>query len=508
VPDKVALRHLGAALTYRELGRAVGALARRLAAKVAPGEVVVILLPNSIEFHVAYFAALKVLATPALLNPLYPVTELAPLMRDAAPRAIICGPPTHEMMTGLARNLGGPNVLCLGQDITIQDLVAEPEASVGLRTATPADPAVLLFSGGTTGLPKAIEHTHKNLAFAVREAEYMWQLGTDREVFLPIVPFSHMYGFETGVLLPVSVRGETVIPERFQPEHIVELLSRHHVTVFGGGPPAIYAGVLAVKNLGSADLSTLRVCPAAGAPLPVALMERWREATGLEIYEFYGMSEIALISGTTALSGVRPGSVGKPVRDTEVQAVDLDTGLHVLPPRERGELRARGPHMMTGYRNRPEETARTIRDGFIYTGDIGYLDEDGFVFITDRKKDVVFVKGFNVFPREVEEVIYAHPKVSLAAVVGAPDERSMGERLVAFVAPRAGEKVDEGEISAHCASQLVNYKWPSKVRVVERLPLTGAGKPDRIALRRVARGEQSLPSTLDDRVPAGSAQSK
>jgi long-chain acyl-CoA synthetase len=491
-PDKVALRHLGAALTFRELGRAVAALARRLAITVAPGEVVAIVLPNSIEFHIAYFATIKAFAVPALLNHLYPAAELAPLVGEAAPRAIICAPPTHNIMTGIARNLGRPDVVCLGEDVTIQDLVAEPEASVGLRTATPGDPGVLLFSGGTTGPSKGIEHTQNHLAYALRETEFMLRLRTGREVFLPIAPFSHIYGFLTGVLLPVSVRGETVIPERFQPEHIVELLSHHHVTFFGGGPPAVYAGVLAAKNLGSADLSSLRVCGAAGAPFPVALMERWREATGLEIYEAYGMSEMAPISGASESSSVRPGSVGKPVRGSEVQAVDLDTGLRVLPPRERGELRVRGPHMMTGYRNRPEETARTIRDGFIYTGDIGYLDEDGFVFITDRKKDVVFVNGFNVFPREVEEVIYAHPKVGMAAVVGAPDARSMGERLVAFVVPRAGEKIDEAEISTHCASHLVNYKCPSEVRVIGQLPMTGAGKPDRIALRRVARGEQEL----------------
>ena len=150
--------------------------------------------------------------------------------------------------------------------------------------------------------------------------------------------------------------------------------------------------------------------------------------------------------------------------------------------------------MMTGYRNRPEETARTIRDGFIYTGDIGYLDEEGFVFITDRKKDVVFVKGFNVFPREVEDVIYAHAKVGMVAVVGAPDSRSEGERLVAFIVPQLGEMVDEAEISAHCASQLVSYKCPSEVRVVGGLPMTGAQKPDRITLRRAARGEQKLPA--------------
>jgi long-chain acyl-CoA synthetase len=264
------------------------------------------------------------------------------------------------------------------------------------------------------------------------------------------------------------------------------------VTFFGGGPPAIYAGVLAARNLRGADLSALRVCPAGGAPFPVELMERWRRATGLEIYEAYGMSEMAPISGTTAVSGVRPGSVGKPVPGADVQVVDLQTGLRVLAPGQKGEIRVRGPHMMTGYRKQPEETAQTIRDGFIYTGDIGYLDEDGFLFITDRKKDVVFVKGFNVFPREVEEAIHTHQSVGMVGVVGVPDPRTGGERLVAFVVPRTDQKVDAVEISAHCASRLVGYKCPTEVRVVGQLPLTRAQKLDRIALRRAACGEQEL----------------
>jgi long-chain acyl-CoA synthetase len=297
-----------------------------------------------------------------------------------------------------------------------------------------------------------------------------------------------------GVLVPLSARGEIVIPERFQPEHIVELFARHRVTFFGGGPPAIYAGLLAASNLGGADLSALRMCPAGGAPFPVELMERWRRATGLEIYEGYGMSEMAPISATTAASGVRPGSVGRPVPGVEVQVVDLHTGLSVLPPGQKGELRVRGPHMMTGYRNNPEETARTIRNGFVYTGDIGYLDEDGFVFITDRKKDVVFVKGFNVFPREVEEAIHTHQSVGMVGVVGVPDARTGGERLIAFVVPRTGKRVDAAQILAHRASQLVGYKCPSEVRMVGQLPVTGAQKLDRMALRRAARGEQELAS--------------
>jgi long-chain acyl-CoA synthetase len=491
-PEKVALRHLDVALTYREVGRAVAALARRLAPIVASGEVVALVLPNSIEFHIAYFAALKALAAPALLNPSYPALQLSPLLREASPRAVVCAPATRDMVAGLADDLGIPGVFCLGQEIAIRELVAQAEAPLALRTATPTDPGALLFSGGTTGLPKAVEQTHGRLVTAVRCDQHMWPTHTDGEVFLPIAPFTHIYGFLTGVLAPLSACGETVIPDRFQPEHIVELLAHHRVTFFGGGPPAIYAGVLAARNLRGADLSALRVCPAAGAPFPVELMERWRRATGLEIYEAYGMSEMAPISGTTAVSGVRPGSVGKPVPGAEVQVVDLQTGLRVLPPGQKGEIRARGPHMMTGYRKQPEETAQTIRHGFIYTGDIGYLDEDGFLFITDRKKDVVFVKGFNVFPREVEEAIHTHQSVGMVGVVGVPDARTGGERLVAFVAPRTGEKVDAAEISAHCASRLVGYKCPTEVRVVGQLPLTGAQKLDRMALRRAACGEQEL----------------
>jgi long-chain acyl-CoA synthetase len=264
------------------------------------------------------------------------------------------------------------------------------------------------------------------------------------------------------------------------------------VTVFGGGPPAIYAGVLAAENLAGADLSALRVCPSGGAPVPVELHERWRRATGLAIHEGYGMTEMAPISGTTALTGVRPGSVGRAMPCNEVQVVDLETGTRALPPGERGEIRVRGPHMMTGYRNRPEETAAVLRDGFIHTGDIGHLDADGFLFITDRRKDVILVKGFNVFPREVEEAIHAHPKVAAAGVVGAPDPRS-GERVVAFVVPRAGEAPDEAEIAAHLAERLVGYKCPGEIRVVAALPLTGAQKLDRRALRRAAQAPVEEP---------------
>ena len=484
-PEIVSLRHLDTVLSYGEEGRAVAALARRLAALAAPGEVVALLLPNSPEFHVAYFAALRAGTPPALLNPLYPALQLEPLLREVSPRAVVCTPATRDMVLGLATSLGIAAVICFGAEVTVAGLAAEPDEPLDRHAAEPGDVGALMFSGGTTGLPKAVEHTHERLVTAVRCMEYNWPTRMTGEVWLPIAPFTHIYGFLQGVLAPVSARAEVVIPERFKPELVVELMARHRVTVFGGGPPAIYAGLLAAPNLAGADLSALRVCPAGGAAMPVELHERWRQATGLEVHEGYGMTEMAPISGTTALSGVRPGSVGKAMPCNEIQVVDLETGGRVLQPGERGEVRVRGPHMMTGYRNRPEETAATVRDGFIHTGDIGHLDADGFLFITDRKKDMVLVKGFNVYPREVEEVIYAHPKVAAAGVVGVPDERS-GERVVAYVVPRAGEALTEAEVAVHLAERLVAYKCPGEIRIVSALPMTGAQKLDRVALRHEA----------------------
>jgi long-chain acyl-CoA synthetase len=504
VPERTAIRHLDSALTYHEMGRAVTALAHRLASVAEPGATMALVLPNSIEFQVGYLAALKALIAPALLNPLYPAAQLAPLLREVRPKVILCSPATHETVAEIARDLGIPAVICLGRDVSVLELAAEAATSVFPRNATPADVSALLFSGGTTGVPKAVEYTHGRLGAAVRSMAYIWP-AQDDEVFLPIAPFTHIYGFLIGALLPLYVRGETVIPERFQPERIVELLVRHRVTFFGGGPPAIYAGLLAAHNLQSADLAALRMCPAGGAPFPVELIERWRRATGLEIREGYGMTELAPISGVSPGAGLRPGSAGKAVPGVEVQAVDLEEGLRVLPPREHGELRIRGPQMMTGYRNRPEETAQTIRNGFIYTGDIGYLDEDGFLFITDRKKDIVFVKGFNVFPREVEEVIHGHPKVRMASVIGVPDARTGGERLIAFVTARAGELPSAPEITAYCATRLVSYKCPGEVRIVDGLPLTPAQKVDVIALRRLAAALQAEPAfghTVENRKQA------
>ncbi len=482
-PDAMAFRHRDRVFTWGQAGHAARVLAHRIAGIAEPGQPVALLLANSVEWQIAYFAALRAVTPPALLNPAYPAPQLAPLLREAAPRAILCEPAMADAARALAAEHGLAEVIPVDPGA----LLAAPAAPLHRRAPTSDDVAALFFSGGTTGTPKAVEHTHGRLVIAARCIEYNWPTRMTGEVWLPIAPFTHIYGWLLGVLGPVASRGEVVIPDRFKPELVVELMARHRVTVFGGGPPAIYAGVLAAANLASADLSALRVCPAGGAPVPLDLHERWHRATGLRIHEGYGMTEMAPIAGNTPLTGIRPGSVGKPMPCAEVEVVDLDTGTRPLPPGERGEIRLRGPHMMAGYRNRPAETAAALRDGFIMTGDIGHFDADGFLFITDRRKDVVLVKGFNVFPREVEEVLHAHPGIAAAGVVGVPDDRQ-GEKLVAHVVARESVALDTAEIADFLGQRLVAYQIPADIRLVQSLPVTPAQKLDRMALRKLAAG--------------------
>lgn len=489
-PEAIALRQGGMVLTYAEEARAVAALAGEIAAAAGWGDVVALAMPNSPAFPVAYFAALKAGAIPALINPRYPAAQIAALLAEVAPRLIICAPETRE--TCRAASGGAAPVLCIGEDVTLAALAASARAAPDRGEASPAAGAALLFSGGTTGLPKAVEHSHECLMIAVRCVEWNWPTRTEGEVWLPVAPFPHVYGFLQGVLTPVYSRAEVVIPERFKPEAVIDLMARHKVTVFGGGPAAIYAGLLGADNLDGADLSALRVCPGGGAPIPAEIHERWRRATGLDIHEGYGMTEMAPISGTTARGGVRQGSVGAAMPGSAIEIVDIETGGHVLPPGAIGEVRVRGPHMMTGYRGRPAETAHILRGGWLYTGDIGHLDADGFLFLTDRKKDVVLVNGFNVFPREVEEALIAHPGVGAVGVVGAPDART-GERVVAYVVPREGMGAPAmEELTAFAALRLAPHQCPADIRVVAELPMTGVHKLDRLALRRMAR-EPSFP---------------
>jgi long-chain acyl-CoA synthetase len=362
-------------------------------------------------------------------------------------------------------------------------LVAELVKPVDLPTlidpGKPSDIAAILYSGGTTGLPKQVPHTNAGVVATMERGDWGWRTQAD-EIWLPVAPFTHIYGFLMGLTNPIMRAGAVVIPERFQPDLIVDLLVDEGVTIFGGGPPAIYQALMSSPKFTGAKFPKLRICPGGGAPFPMDVHRRWKEATGLKIYEGYGMTEIAPISINTEADGVKPGSAGKAVPDTTIEIVDLETGDTVLPSGAAGEIRVKGPHMMTGYTGNEEETKIAIRHGFVYTGDIGTLDDQGFLTITDRKKNVIFVNGFNVFPREVEELLLTHPAISGSCVLGRSDARK-GEVPVAFVTLRSDVETDD--ILAFCRDNLIAYKLPVEVHILPQMPLTPAGKVDRIALQ-------------------------
>jgi long-chain acyl-CoA synthetase len=271
----------------------------------------------------------------------------------------------------------------------------------------------------------------------------------------------------------------------YKPALVLQEFQQRKITTFAGGPAALYLGLRANENFATTDFSSLRICLSGGAPCPEELLRSWEAATGCVILEGWGMSEGAPIN-SNPLHGVRKiGSVGLVPPGTEVEVVDLDTGERVMPVGERGEIRVRGPQFTKGYRNRPEENRQAIRNGWFYTGDIGYYDADGYLFLVDRKKEMIIVGGYNVYPREIDEILFKHPAILEAATVGLPDSFS-GEAVKAFVVLRPGAALTAAELQDHCRGVLVKYKVPTQIEFVDALPRSGVGKINKLALK--ARG--------------------
>ncbi|MGB1008261.1 MAG: class I adenylate-forming enzyme family protein [Thiolinea sp.] len=465
-PETLYCKGSAGELSYAQAAGAMQGLAQQLGTEVA-GRTVALVLPNSTAFLIAYFGVLFAGARPALVNYGHP---------DGTIDKLLAGLDVATVLSD--REIAGIQTTHFN-DVAAHQLANAIDPDALQSVAKSDDIGAILFSGGTTGLPKQVAHSNTVLANKVERMEWGWPTNPN-EIWLPVAPFTHVYGFLMGVLNPVLRAGSIIIPPRFQPDLIVDMLSKENVTIFGGGPPAIYQGIMSSGKFTDTAFPALRVCPGGGAPFPLAVHRRWEQATGLPITEGYGMTEIAPISVNTESDGMKPGAAGKPVPDTVIEIVDIQTGQQVMPDGESGEIRVKGPHMMTGYAGNPEETALTLRNGFVYTGDIGSIDTDGFLTISDRKKDVIFVKGFNVFPREIEEVLLNHPAVSGACVVGREDERA-GELPLAFVTLK--ESTNAADILSFCRECLTDYKVPAEVLILESLPLTPAGKVDRLNLK-------------------------
>ena len=478
-----ALVHGERRLCYGEYASCVAGLARELRGLGARGERVATVLGNSIEACIAAYGALAAGAQHVPLNPLYSPRELDLMLRDAAPRVLIVDAAVGAVLAPLAAAAGVAHVIVVGRGRRLLD--AWRAETVALEDLPdPADLALLQYTGGTTGRPKGVNLTHGAISVNVSQREELLPT-REAERILCMMPVSHSYGMAMGLFLAAYCRGTLVLLARYVAEDVLATVGRERISVFPGSP-TVFTGLMAHPDFPATDWGTVHTCYSGASALAEETLRRWREAVGAPVYEGYGQTEAGPVLSFNPVRGVvKSGSVGIPVPGTQIQIVDVDAGTRVLPCGERGEIRARGPQIMQGYRNLPEETAQTLRDGWLYTGDIGEFDADGYLYIRDRKKDMLIVGGYNVYPRELEEVLVMHPAVLEAAVVGIADDYR-GELPVAYVALRPATRAADDELMAHCRANLARYKVPARIVVVESLPKTSVAKTDKKTLRQWA----------------------
>jgi long-chain acyl-CoA synthetase len=477
-PDQLALRCGSEELTYRAYGSCVAGFAEDLGPGVRGGRVALV-MGNSIDIAIATFAVGAAGAQVVPLNPAYTAHELHPILEDATPVAIVCDEGLSATVSGIAEQIGVARVIRIGAD---KRLTAWQTQSLALPP--PPEPqalSTLQYTGGTTGRSKGVNLSHAAVAINVAQREAPLPSG-DGERILIVTPLYHSYAIAMGLHLAVYCRGLLTILPRYRPDDALAAIARERITLFAGSP-TLFVGLMAHENFPATDFSSLQLCFSGASALPVETLRRWEQATGCGICEGYGQSEAGPVLTYNPRNGVRkPGSAGTALPRTEIEIVDIATGELTLAVGQTGEIRARGPQIMAGYRNRADETAAALRDGWLYTGDVGMLDEDGYLFIQDRKKDMVIVGGFNVYPREVEEVLCEHTAVQEAAVIGVPDSYR-GEALRAYVVLRPGATATPEDLSGHLRERLTRYKNPRDIIIRSGLPKTGVGKIDKTRLR-------------------------
>lgn len=463
-------------LSYAEYRDAVGAFATELADLA--GQRVALLLGNSIDLVVAILAVQTAGAVVVPLNPLTTAHELGPILADAKPAMLLYCAEAAAMALPLAAKHG------IGRTLAIGAGARRLAAGRGAMPKLP-DPdtlSTLQYTGGTTGQAKGVELTHRALAVNVSQREGLLPTRADCERVLAITPLFHVYATAMCLYLAIYCRGCLVILPRYHPRLVLDAIEAERITLFAGSP-TIFNGLLGFDGFAATDFSSLRMCFSGASALSPELLRRWEAATGAPVCEGFGQTETGPVLAFNPFEGERRrGSVGIAVPGTLLRIVDAATGTNILPVGEIGEVCAKGPALMRGYRNLMEQTNETLRDGWLHTGDIGWLDADGYLTICDRKKDMVIVSGFNVYPREVEDALFLHKAVAEAAVIGVPHVHR-GEVLHAYIVFRPGETASDEELTAHLVGLLAAYKVPRSFINVPNLPKTVVGKIDKRSLR-------------------------
>jgi long-chain acyl-CoA synthetase len=518
-PKRIALINYGARWTYERFWEESGRFAAALQKEgFRPGDRLALYLPNCPAYPIAYFGALRLGVTVVQVSALYLGQDLARVLRDSEPRGVVTLEILYPNYAKVAADAPIP-VQWVARFREFYPALARPMVNVILRrrkmsTVYPSGPsvrrwkdamrttggfveatgdpsteiAVLQYTGGTTGRPKAAMLSHRNLVANALQCRAWFQVEPGSSTVLASIPFFHIYGMTVALNYPMMQGATIVLETRPDPSEILRLIHRYRPTEFPG-VPALYQAINHHPKVGRYDIRSIRVCLSGSAPLPVEVANRFEQLTGGHLIEGYGLTEASPVTHANPISGERRvGTIGLPFPNTDQKVVDLETGTQTLGVGEAGELLVKGPQVMLGYYRQPEETAMVLSDGWLKTGDVATIDADGYATIVDRKKDLIDVGGFKVYPREVEEVLYQHPSVAEAAVIGVPEE-AHGEVPKAFVVLKKGATASAEELIEFVRSRIAHYKAPRSVEFRTELPRSGVQK----VLRRVLR--ESSPST-------------
>lgn len=523
-PGRPAISYYGRVLTYRKLDTLVNQFAHALIRiGIQQGSIVGIMLPNVPQAVIGYFGSLRAGASVMPINPLYVTDEIERQVTDAdcevvltltqflprvepllsrtcLRRVIVTGPEDYLpwpkrllypwAQSGRAQRT---KVKSTPDIVPFSRLMTGSTDSPRIRVSQ-EDIAVLQYTGGTTGLPKGVMLTHRNLICNTWQCRHwMPSLREGEEKFLAVLPFFHVYGMSVCQNLAISIAGSLTLLPRFQVSEVLEVITREQITFFPG-IPAMYSAINSYHHLDRYDLRSIRLCMSGAGPLPEAVQDRFEALTRARLVEGYGLSEAGPVTHANPINPV-PGkrcrrSIGLPLPDTVAKVMDIETGERELPIGEVGELVVRGPQIMRGYWKRDEETRQVLKNGWLYTGDLARMDREGFFYIEDRKKDMIKSGGENVYPREIEEVLYRYPKVKEAVVVGLPQDMR-GELIKAYVVLKEGEYATAAELLDYCREHLAKFKVPKKVEFRNELPKTLVGKVLRRVLIEEERRKQS-----------------
>lgn len=517
-PDHTALIFYGKKISYEQLDALVNRFANALAGLgVNKGDRVALMLPNIPQMVIAYYGTLRSGAVAVATNPLYHAHELEVQLKNSGAETLVAVDMFYPVISPvLSRTSVKKLILCGIKDYLpfplnllypikarvekqwvhvnrvppIYDflsVISKAPATPVNTEVSPGNNAILQYTGGTTGTPKGAILTHRNLvANAVQNRAWLTVRKEGEERVLAVIPFFHVYGMTTAMNLAVLIGAQLILLPKFHAREVLQFINKYRPTIF----PGIQAMYLAIENypkIHNYDLTSIKAAICGAGPLMHEVQERFEHLTKARIVEGYGLSEASPVTHCNPIFGTRKmGSIGLPFPDTEAKILDIETGKKDMPVGETGELVLKGPQVMKGYWNNPDETARALRGGWLHTGDIAKMDDDGFFYIVDRIKDMIKTVGENVYPREIEEVLFMHPKVKEAVVVGIPHEEFLGEKIKAYIVLKEGETATAEEIIQFCRDQLSKFKVPKEVEFRSQLPKTLVGK----VLRRILRDEE------------------